>query len=192
LQPTEEPELPHLKKIAAAAAVIEDEKPAWSISPEKTQLFEQVANCWSVVVPAGTTAAELHLRPEPFDLIAGMPLTKGDSIRAWTSDEKAIFDLVVVRVSAGRAWCMLRQELQIRLPDDVPGSLGHVPEGYEIVAATMGDTQLGWLIRRTADGVLLNGAQAPILDHQEALRFLLNHPSVRGQKPLPVQRATLT
>jgi hypothetical protein len=162
------------------------------ISPEKTKLTEQVANRWTVVVPVGTLPEDLDLRPDPFDLIAGLPLTKGDDIRAFTADERTIYDLIVVHCAGGRAWCRVTNVVKVPTFTEAAGGLGHVPEGFEITQSTRADAQDGWLIRRLADGVLLNGGQAPIYDHQEALRFLLNHPSVRGQKPMAPNKAVLT
>lgn len=159
------------------------------ISPNMTSAFEHRASRWMCIVPKGTTPQDLDMKPGPFDLIAPTcPLHAYDDIRAVEVGGGRVMDLVVVHVnSGGRAWCRVVNDIHVPEMSEV-GQVA-VPAGYEIVMATPGDGQDGWLVRRLSDGALINGGGAPMFDYHQALAYLRNHPAVRDPsgKGLKVQ-----
>lgn len=160
------------------------ERPPFHISPEHTKLAEQLRNEWVVVVPAGTTAKDLDLRSEPFALIADM-LTEGDNIRCLSSDKRTVIDCVCVHRVGVKAIC--RVILELKVPSFSETDSDRIPAGFDIVAAKPGDVQQGWLVKRLDGDLLLNHGM-PIFQKEIALRFLLDHASVRCETPQSVMR----
>lgn len=173
-------------KAAKAGATTETApRPVVEIRPDTFKLAEHERNSWVCVVPAGTQVEDLDLQPGPLALIASL-LHKGDDIRAFTADDSAMFDLVCVQVVAGRALC--RVVRSIPLPERPLDALSRVPDGFVIRPATAGDVQSGYLVVRVRDNVLLNSNH--ICETREsAIRYLLDHPTVRGDVPQSVFRA---
>jgi hypothetical protein len=172
---------------AAAAAGPAAERPPFHISPEQTKLAEQVRNDWVVVVPAGTTAKDLDLQSEPFALIADM-LHEGDNLRCLSGDKRTVIDCVCVHRAGTKAVC--RVVLELKVPSLTESDSDRIPAGFEVVEAMPRDIQPGWLVRRK-DGPLLNHGMH-IYDREQAIRFLLDHASVRCETPQSVMRPVLS
>jgi len=161
-------------------------RPLVQIKPDKLELAEQARNSWMCVVPTGTTAEDLDLRPEAMALIAHL-LHRGDDIRAFSADDTMMFDLVCMLSVSGRAVCRVVRAIVVPEAHD-DGSAPPLPEGHEIRKAKSGDSQPGWLVWRIAasgnavENILLNGGHH-FETFEQARRFLVDHATMRGNVP---------
>jgi hypothetical protein len=175
------------KADASAAAA---RKSIGHLLPEKLELAEQKYNRWYGVAPLGTLPEDLDLQPEPFALIASL-LHRGDDLRLFTADDSLMIDLVCVRAGPGYAICRVVQALAI--PEAMHDDGARIPKGFEVRMATSGDTQPGWLVWRIAssgnrvDNILLNAGHH-FETKEQAVRYLLDHATVRGETPQGVHR----
>ncbi len=149
------------------------------ISPEKTELAEHHNNRHFAVAPKGMTPAELDMQPEPFALIAER-LTRFDDIRVVAAEGTWLADFIVVECGQGYAYCQMTSQLP--LPEVQGQATERIPDGFKIRQAGPGDGQEGWLVVRLKDEVVLNAGQSPMYRKEEAIRYLLDHPSVRSDR----------
>lgn len=146
------------------------------VSPEKAVLREFANNAWFAVAPAGAAPEDLDMVDGPFNLIA-KDLTRCDDIRVICPEGTWLADYVAVDVGPTFALCRLTQA--INLPARRADQTDRVPAGFKIVQSGPKDTQQGWLAWRTADNVLLNAGHS-FHRREDLIRFVLDHPSVRG------------
>jgi hypothetical protein len=172
---------------AGADPAASEQKPAlkeFLISPSRTVLREYANSSWHIVVPAGTTAADLHLRFEPFAAISGL-LTKGDDVLAITEDDRMAFQMLCVIGTRGHlATCCVINAIE--LPKVSEKQKDVLPPGYDIRIANSGDREQGFpqgsfIAYRKSDGLIL------IAEHyftwEDCQQALLRHAAIREADP---------
>ena len=170
------------------AAATETERPAkpakpirepfaGQVSPERTHLAEQVFNCWHCVAPKGCTPEDLDCDPQPWQLIAPNA-TRFDHFQVVAEDDTWLAEFICI--DAGPGWAACKLVHKFKLPARRPQSEWRPPEGYAIRQG--GPAEEPWIAYREKDGVVLNG-NCFHATREEALRFLIDHPAVRGSQP---------
>lgn len=155
-------------------------KPAALEVPRETcVLAEQRTNRWFGTAPRGCTPEQLDMDPAPWVSVAGS-FTRFDEIRLVASDLTWIAEYVVLQ-SGPRgstfAVCKLLRVVEIPV---ISSERSGLPAGYSIVPDWDPSSGTTWVVRRDKDGVVLNHGSFHRTE-EEARRFLLDHPVVRGE-----------
>lgn len=161
------------KPAAKAGKAPPMERPRITVVADDMSLAEQKKNDWMMTVPSGTEPKDLDLQEHVFETVAHH-LTRGDSIRFVTVDGRRFMDGIVVWRDGNRAMCRIASD--VKVPAFAESAEDRVPEGFEI---RIGIEQEGYEVLRLADGVILNKS-FHIHKREEALRFLIDHPTLRG------------
>jgi|SRR5882672_5286564 len=141
------------------------------------KLRELTNNQWTCVLPAGMTLDDVEA-PGVFALVGDL-LQPFDILHLCTSDRTAWGELLVLDAGAGFVDVrLLRRE---KLPPRLDTGEVRMPAGFAIRRAGPSDSQPGFLVVRLSDGRLLN-AELHIHRREEAIRFLLDHATVRPEK----------
>lgn len=171
-------------KAAQVGAAATPTKTVKHIPPATAVLAEYANNRHFCAAAPGTLPDDLEMNPEPFALIA-TNLTRFDDIRVVAAEGTWMADLIVVDSGPGYAICRLVQVLN--LPTRRSDQTDRIPAGFEIVQASPGDSQPGWLVIRLSDNVQLNAGHIH-QNKEDATRYLLDHSSVRGNDKPAVWR----
>lgn len=145
--------------------------------PERSHLRHFVQNVWTIYLEPGTRLEDLE-SVELCSLIAS-DLTKLDDVRLIAADGSFFADCVVAQKWQTSA--SLKVLRIIDLPEENRQQEKLIPDGFTITRASPGSEQPGYLVTRTADGIVLNLGQAPAMTFEAARRFLLDHATVRSE-----------
>jgi len=165
----------------AADAEVAVSRPAGAapkqIARGNLKLRELLNNQWTCVLPAGMTLDDVEA-PGVFALTGDL-LQPFDIVHLCTSDRTAWGELLVLDCGPGFVDVrLLRRE---QLPPRLDTGEVRMPAGFAIRRAGPSDSQPGYLVVRQSDGRLLN-AELHIHRREEAVRFLLDHATVRPER----------
>jgi hypothetical protein len=145
------------------------------ISPEKASLKHFRHNAWSMILDPGVGPDDLD-SPTLCNNVC-RDLTRFDDVRLIAADGGFMAEAIVADVwFSGARLKVLRV---VDIPKESELREQKMPEGYEIRRANVGDGQPGWLVVRTADGVVLNAGNF-IYSAEDARHYLVKHPAVTG------------
>lgn len=143
---------------------------------DQLMLREQGNNDWLVVAPLGVSSEDLDA-PDLWIAVAHR-LRAYDFIRVIAADESWLAELVVRHATTANAVLKVMRvvELGQKLSDD---EIRRVPANHRIYLGAPGE---GWIVERTnPDGsstVMARGAEQGRWSYEQALRWLLDHPSL--------------
>ena len=150
--------------------------PPCHIDPAKLKLVEHTNNSWICVAPSGASPRDFHLNRGPFELFP-RDVSRFDTLIIVDAGNRYWARFLCVDSGAGQ--CLFALLESVDLPPVQHDRSDRVPAGYEVVQGGPDDME-PWLVRRIADSVILNRFHVH-RTREEAVRFLLDHPTVRGE-----------
>lgn len=170
--------MPETVATLKAAPMPTEPKKSIHVGRRAKRLREQVNNSWRINVQADT-------RPEDYchrDALgaAADGLAPYDRVEMIPADERWFAECLVL--AAGLGWAKLKIMQVVELPPREEVVEGRIPDTHKIVPAPPAQGG-GFLILRKADGKLMkNEGGAPFQSAEAAIRFLLDHASMRGER----------